>query len=96
MIISQNQCGSSFGRFYHDFCFLDGSDSKESAYNAGDPELGRFPGEGNGNPVFLPGEFYGQRNLAGYHPQGLKESDTTELTNARVNMILISFQQCHI
>ena len=32
-----------------------GSDDKESAYNAGDPgsipRLGRFPGEGNGNPL---------------------------------------------
>ena len=38
--------------------FLDfpgGSDDKESACNAGDPgsilDLGRFPGEGNGNPL---------------------------------------------
>ena len=30
-------------------------------------------------PVFLPGEFYGQRSLAGYSPLGHKESDTTEL-----------------
>ena len=34
--------------------FLGGSDSKESACNAGDPGLipgsGRSPGEGNGNP----------------------------------------------
>ena len=29
-------------------------------------------------PVFLPGEFYGQRNLAGYSPCDLKESDMTE------------------
>ena len=29
-------------------------------------------------PVFLPGEFHGQRNLAGYSPWGRKESDTTE------------------
>ena len=29
-------------------------------------------------PVFLPGEFYGQRRLAGYSPRGRKESDTTE------------------
>ena len=29
-------------------------------------------------PVFLPGEFHGQRNLAGYSPWGHKESDTTE------------------
>ena len=28
-------------------------------------------------PVFLPGEFYGQRSLAGYSPWGHKESDTT-------------------
>ena len=28
--------------------------------------------------AFLPGEFHGQRNLAGYSPQGCKESDTTE------------------
>ena len=35
--------------------FPGGSDGKESAYNAGDldsiPGLGRFPGEGNGNPL---------------------------------------------
>ena len=29
-------------------------------------------------PVFLPGEFHGQRSLAGYSPQGHKESDMTE------------------
>ena len=36
------------------FCFR-GSDSKASAYNAGDlgsiPGLGRSPGEGNGSPL---------------------------------------------
>ena len=35
--------------------FPGGSDDKESACNAGDPcsipESGRFPGEGNGNPL---------------------------------------------
>ena len=36
-------------------------------------EEGRLP-----IPVFLPGEFHGQRSLAGYSPQGLKESDMTE------------------
>ena len=44
------------------------------ANNAGDvrdagsiPSLGRSPGGGHGNPLqfFLPGESYGQRNLAG-------------------------------
>ena len=29
-------------------------------------------------PVFLPGEFQGQRSLAGYGPWGGKEPDTTE------------------
>ena len=36
-------------------------------------------------PVFLPGESHGQRNPAGYSPQGHKESDTTEANeNARI------------
>ena len=30
------------------------------------------------HPVFLPGEFHGQRGLVGYSPWGHKESDTTE------------------
>ena len=29
-------------------------------------------------PVFLSGKSHGQRNLAGYSPWGLTESDTTE------------------
>ena len=41
--------------------------------------LGGSPGEGDGNPLqYLPGEFQGQRSLAGYSPWGRKESDTTE------------------
>ena len=28
-------------------------------------------------PVFLPGEFYGQRHLLGYSPWGRKELDMT-------------------
>ena len=40
---------------YYCLGFLVGPDGKESAYNAGDtgsiPALGRFPGEGNGNPL---------------------------------------------
>ena len=40
-------------------------------------------GEGNGNPLHsMPGEFHGQRNLAGYSPWGRKESDTTELLSS--------------
>ena len=29
-------------------------------------------------PVFLPGEFHGQRSLAGYSPWGREELDMTE------------------
>ena len=47
-------------------------DGKESACSTRDPGLipglGRSPGEGNGYPVFMPGEFYEQRSLAGYSP----------------------------
>ena len=47
------------------------SDSKESACNLGDlgsiPGLGRCPEEERlPTPVLLPGEFHGQRSLAGY------------------------------
>ena len=31
-------------------------------------------------PVLIPGESHGQKSLAGYSPQGHKESDTTEAT----------------
>ena len=55
--------------------------------NAGDvrdtgliPGFGRSPGEGHGNPGFLPGESHGQRSLAGYSPRGHKELDTNEAT----------------
>ena len=38
-------------------------------------------------PVFLPGEFHGQRSLAGYSPWGHKESDMTEqLTHTHTHM----------
>ena len=64
--------------------FPGGSDSKESACNAGDPGwipgLGRSPGrrEWLPTPVYLTGEIHGQRSLVGYSPWGLKESDMTE------------------
>ena len=29
------------------------------------------------SPVFLPGEFHGERSLVGYRPWDCKESDTT-------------------
>ena len=43
-------------------------------------------------PVFLPGKFRGQRNLAGYSPQGRRESDTTEWLSTRRNDFLCLFK----
>ena len=37
-----------------------------------------WPSEWLHTPVFLPGEFLGQRSLAGYSPWGCKEWGTTE------------------
>ena len=53
-------------------------------------------------PVFLPGEFHGQRNLAGYSPWGRKESDTTEqltyftlsVTKKKYVLILKTMKSC--
>ena len=62
---------------------------KNSPANAGDvkspgfdPWVGKIPWrlERQPTPVFLPGEFHGQRSLAGYSPQGCTESDITEGT----------------
>ena len=39
-------------------------------------------------PVFLPGEFLGQRSLVGYSPRGHKESDTTEQLTLSLYKIL--------
>ena len=64
--------------------FPGGSDSKESAYNAGDqgsiPGSGRSPGEGNGYPLQYTclENPHGQRSLAGYSPWSYKESDIAE------------------
>ena len=69
---------------YSPLGFPDGSDGKESTCNAEDlgssPGLGRFPREGHGNPLQYswPGEFQGQRSLAGYSPWGRKELDMIE------------------
>ena len=62
--------------------FPGGSDGKESAWSEGDlaQSLGREDPLEEGwqtTPVFLPGEFYVQKSLAGYSPQGWKESVMT-------------------
>ena len=63
--------------------FSRGSDSKESACNVGNPGLipglGRSPGkEWQPTPLFLPGEFHGQRGLTDCRPWDRKELDMTE------------------
>ena len=40
-------------------------------------------------PVFLPGEFHGQRILVGYSPWGHKGSDTTEVFS--INCVRLYF-----
>ena len=48
------------------------SDGKKSTCTAGDPWVGKIPWEREWQPtpVFLPGEFPGQRSLVGYSPRG--------------------------
>ena len=63
--------------------FPGGSDGKESTCNVetqSSPWVGKVPWrrEGQPTPVFLPGEFHGQRSPVGYSPWGHKESDMTE------------------
>ena len=61
--------------------FLGGSDGKVSVYNVGDlgsiPGSGRFPGEGNGNPLQY---FHLENPMDGeaWCLWGRKESDTTK------------------
>ena len=59
--------------------------SRWLACNVGDPPrfhpwVGKIPWRRAWQPIpaFLPGEFNGQRRLAGYSPWDCKESDTTE------------------
>ena len=65
--------------------FPGGSDDQKIACNAGDldsiPGFGRSPGEWQPTPIFLPGEFHGQRNLVGYSSWGLKELAMTETSS---------------
>ena len=57
------------------------SNGKESVYERGfDPWVGKilWRREWQSTPVFLPGEFHGQRILAGHSPWGCKVSNMTE------------------
>ena len=76
--------------------FPGGSDSKESAYNAGDlsliPGLGRPPGEGNGYPLqysslensvdcIVHGVSKSQTRLSDFHFSLFSESSLTEVAH---------------
>ena len=51
------------------------------------PGSGRFPGEGNGNPLrYSCLGNHAQRSLAGYSPQDHTESDTTESLSLSTNL----------
>ena len=45
--------------------------------------------KGMATPVFLPGEFHGQRSLAGYSPWGHTELDITEWLRLSLSIIII-------
>ena len=45
-------------------------------------------------PVFLPGEFHGQRSLVGYSPWGHKESDITEWLSLSLLLLLLLLDNC--
>ena len=73
--------------------FPGGADGKEFACSAGD--LGLIPGLGQrrewlSTPVFLPGEFHGQRRLVGYSPWGNRKLDTTEQLTVSLSIFRLS------
>ena len=71
----------SRGSWYHVMDFPGSSDGKASVYNAGNlgsiPGSGRFPGEGNGNPLHYSC-LENPMDGGAWCPWGRKESDTTE------------------
>ena len=71
---------------------------KNSPANAGDtgdtgsiPRVGKIPWRRawQPTPLFLPGESYGQRSLAGHSPKSRKKSDRTEHTQLIHNIVLV-------
>ena len=40
------------------------------------------------SPVFLPGEFYGERSLAGHSPWSSKELDMTERLTLSLSLLI--------
>ena len=47
-------------------------------------------------PVFVPGEFQGQKSLEGYSPGGCKELDTTEHACTHTHTLLVIELEAHM
>ena len=87
LFICQHICFCVFVCAY--VCFPGGTSGKEPAFQCKrckrhgfDPWVREIPSRRvwQPTPLFLAGEFHGQRSLMGYCPQGHKDSDTTEAT----------------
>ena len=95
MLVSTAQQLFSYTYIHILLGFPGDSDGKESASNVGDlafdPCVRIIPWrrEWLPTPVFLPGEFHGQRSLAGCSPWGCKESDTTERLTLSLSCIFL-------
>ena len=85
---------------YYIFDFRDGSEGKESAFNAGDTgdKSSIPPGSGDPlkrkwqpTPVFFPGQSHGQKSLAGYSLWGCKEPDMTERLNIHTQSLFQTY-----
>ena len=72
--------------------FLGGSDGKESTCQCRRPRfyswVGKISWSWLTTPVFMPGEFQGQRSLTGYSPWGHKESDMTEQLTLSLSLVI--------
>ena len=65
------------------------------------PLVGKIPWRRLPTPVFLPGEFQGWSNLAGYSPWGCKEQDMTKqlklsLLYKDITLLLVIFSTLYI
>ena len=60
-------------------------DTRDNRFN---PWVGKIPWRKVciSSPVFLPGEFHGQRSLEGYRPQGCQELDMNKWLNTRTHV----------
>ena len=71
---------------------------KASAYNAGDPWVGKIPRrrKWQPTPIFLLGKSHGRRSLAGYSPWGCKESDMAERLHFLSLSLWTKSRTCHL